>query len=346
MKPLTNVERLEAVVNGEPPDRCPVHDLACIAISKIMGYQWKDLRYEPEKAAKVANEFNKLSGSDFCFGLVDNMAVFRDLGMEVSLPDDDYGSVLAPLFKKPEDVDMVEMFDPSDPKQSKWTRLGITDKIKAYRKANCTGALTGGWSWGVITTTGFLFGLENMMMYTMTEPDIVKKAARKAESVVDGVMREGLEGGDYMWLADPSASGSIMDLNAFRDFVVPYTSSVVNGWKPDFHLPVIYHVCGDSLPKMPSIPSTGIDILSADHAISMQSAREIVGQTICLMGNVDPYVQMRAGTPESIKDDSLRCIDEAGGDGRYILAPGCEVTKDTPLQNIRAMVMAGKVYRY
>ena len=53
MAGMTNVERLNAVVNGERPDRCPVHDLACITISKIMGYQWKDLRFDPVKCAKI-----------------------------------------------------------------------------------------------------------------------------------------------------------------------------------------------------------------------------------------------------------------------------------------------------
>jgi uroporphyrinogen-III decarboxylase len=121
---------------------------------------------------------------------------------------------------------------------------------------------------------------------------------------------------------------------------------VVNGWKRDFHVPVIYHVCGDTLPIMPAIPSTGIDILSADHAISLKSAREGVGSTICLMGNVDPITVMWNGTPERIREESLRCIDEAGADGRFILSAGCEVPKDTPIQNIQALVMAAKSYKF
>ncbi len=346
MKDLTNAERLEAVVKGEQIDRCPVHDLACITISKVMGYQWKDVRFEPEKCAKITNEYNKLSGSDFCFGMLETPAMFMDLGMEVSSPDDNYGNVLAPYFKTPEDVDKLPMYDPMNPKESKWARKGIIDKVIEYRKVNDTGALTSGWSWGVITTAGFLLGVENLMMYTMTEPDIVLKATEKAKFLVDGVMRAGQEGGEVIWLPDPTASGSLMDINTFRDFVVCPTSDVVNGWKRDFHVPVIYHVCGDTLPIMPAIPSTGIDILSADHAISLKSAREVVGSTICLMGNVDPITVMWNGTPERIREESLRCIDEAGADGRFILSAGCEVPKDTPIQNIQALVMAAKSYKF
>lgn len=346
MKPLSNAERLEAVVNGEQPDRVPVHDLACITISKVMGYQWKDLRYEPVKCAKITNEYNKLSGSDFCFGMLETPSMFKDLGMEVSSPDDNYGNVLAPYFKTPEDVDTLQMYDPMNPKESEWVRKGIIDKVLEYRKVNETGALTSGWSWGVITTAGFLLGVENLMMYTMTEPELARKAAQKAKELVYGVMRAGQEGGECIWLPDPTASGSLMDINTFRDFVVLPTSEVVNRWKQEFHVPVIYHVCGDTLPIMPAIPATGIDILSADHAIDLKAAREIVGKTICLMGNVDPITTMWNGTPERIREEAYRCIDAAGADGRFFLSAGCEVPKDTPIQNIQALVMAAKSYRF
>lgn len=346
MKALSNVERLEAVVNGEQPDRVPVHDLACITISKVMGYQWKDLRYEPVKCAKITNEYNKLSGSDFCFGMLETPAMFRDLGVEVSTPDDNYGNVMSTYFKEPEDVDKLEMYDPSNPKESEWMRKGIADKINEYRKVNDTGALTSGWSWGAVTAAGFLLGVENLMMDVLTEPDIARKAIAKAKYLVDGVMRAGQEGGECIWLPDPTASGSLMDINTFKDFVVAPTSEIVNGWKRDHHVPVIYHVCGDTLPIMPAIPCTGIDILSADHAIDLAAAREIVGKTICLMGNVDPITVMWNGTPEMIRDESYKCIDKAGADGRFILSAGCEVPKDTPLQNIQAIVMAAKSYTF
>ena len=346
MKALSNVERLEAVVNGEQPDRVPVHDLACIAISKAMGYQWKDLRFEPVKCAKITNEFNKLTGSDFCFGMLETPAMFKDLGVDVSAPDDNYGNVMSTYFKEPEDVDRLEMYDPMNPKESQWARKGIIDKILEYRKVNDTGALTSGWSWGAVTAAGFLLGVETLMMDVLTEPDIARKAIEKAKFLVDGVMRAAQEGGEYIWLPDPTASGSLMDINTFRDFVVAPTSEIVNGWKRDFHVPVIYHVCGDTLPIMPAIPCTGIDILSADHAIDLAAAREIVGKTICLMGNVDPITVMWNGTPEMIRDESYKCIDAAGADGRFILSAGCEVPKDTPLQNMQAIVMAAKSYTF
>ncbi len=52
MDKMTNAERLEAIVKGELPDRVPVHDVACITVSKAMGYVWKDVRYDAKVSAK------------------------------------------------------------------------------------------------------------------------------------------------------------------------------------------------------------------------------------------------------------------------------------------------------
>ena len=346
MKSLSNAERLEAVVVGEQPDRIPVHDLACITMAQAMGYVWKDLRFEPEKCAKVTNEYNKLSGSDFCLGMVEPASMFMDLGMDISMPDDGYCDVINPYFKKPEDVDKLELYDPSNPKESKWLRKGIIDKLFEYRKVNDTGALNGGWCWGPITVAGYLMGTEKLMMYFMSEPELARKVVDKATGLVDGIMREGVGEGELMWMPDPTAAAALMDYRTYRDFVMVPTSEIIMRWRRDFHVPVVYHVCGDILSIMPAIPAIGADVMSADQTIDLKEARAIVGQTISLMGNVHPYKTMRTGTPDDVQAEAFKCINEAGGDGRFILSPGCELPRDVPMRNIQALVMAAKAYTF
>ena len=95
MSSMTKRERLDAIVNSELPDRVLVHDVACITVAKAMGYEWKDARYDAKLSAKLTNEFNKLTGSDFEFAPLETPAMFMDLGVEVSQPDDNYGNVLS-----------------------------------------------------------------------------------------------------------------------------------------------------------------------------------------------------------------------------------------------------------
>ena len=346
MSEMTNKERLQAIVAGEKPDRVPVHDVACITISKAMGYTWKDVRYDAKLSAKLADDFNKQTGSDFCFSPLETPAMFMDLGVEVSQPDDNYGNVLSAYWKEPEDVDKKELYDPMNPKESVMMRKGIVDKIDAYRKVNSTGALVSGWAWGVITTAGFLRGVETLLMDVALEPELAHKAIAKAMVLSDGVTRAGSTDTDYFWIPDPTASGTVIDLDTFKTFDLPYTKKMVDAWKAEYKVPVIYHVCGDTMPIMDAIPDTHIDILSTDHAIDLAEARKVVKDRICLMGNVHPIDTLWNGSADAVKKESLVCIEKAGKDGKFILAGGCEVPRDTPVANIKAMVDAAKSYRY
>src|SRR5512137_2007133 len=142
---MTSRERVEAVFRGELPDRVPMHDLSNLVISKAMGYQMKDLRFDAAKSVDATLKFNKLTGSDFLLvPCIETPAMFMDLGVDVTLPDDNYGNVMSSFYATPEDVDAKELYDPYDPKASKYMRLGITGKIALLNEKNDTDALTAG----------------------------------------------------------------------------------------------------------------------------------------------------------------------------------------------------------
>ncbi len=109
---------------------------------------------------------------------------------------------------------------------------------------------------------------------------------------------------------------------------------------------MVLHICGDTIPVMESVTETDANIISADHAFNLVKARETVGDKLTLMGNVHPIDVIRNGTPELIKSESLRCIEEAGKNGRFILAGGCELPRDVSVTNAKALVNAAKSYVY
>lgn len=341
---MTQRERVEAVLNGERPDRVPVHDLSNIVIAKMAGHHMKDLRFDANRSVSATLDFNRRSGSDFILGpCVESPAMFMDLGLEISLPDDNYGNVMSSYFVTPEDVDSKELYDPLDPKESPYLRKGVTDKIALLNEKNDTGALTAGWSWGVMTTAGFTRGVETLLMDLLTEPELARKIIGKASRLVDGVMTLGLESGsDSAWLPDPTSSGTIISGDTYREFVADETKRLVKDWKTKYDVPVILHICGDTVPIMDAIPQLGVDCFSVDHAVDIAVAREKVGDRLTLMGNIHPIDVLWNGTPEDVARASAVCMEKAGKDGRYILSLGCEMPRDATMENIRAMLDAAE----
>jgi len=71
-------------------------------------------------------------------------------------------------------------------------------------------------------------------------------------------------------------------------------------------------------------------------------AKEIVGETLCIFGNV-PSSMLAVGTPQDVKDYCKKAIDTVGKDGGFIMANGAFFDEAKP-ENVKAMVDFTKEY--
>jgi uroporphyrinogen decarboxylase len=53
---------------------------------------------------------------------------------------------------------------------------------------------------------------------------------------------------------------------------------------------------------------------------------------------------MLRGTPDEVSGASRRAIDAAAEGGRFILSTGDQCGRDTPFENIRAMISTARTY--
>ena len=75
--------------------------------------------------------------------------------------------------------------------------------------------------------------------------------------------------------------------------------------------------------------------IELDYLTPLAEARRIMGPEQILLGNLDPVRALRDGTPPSITAALRQCHQEAGS--RYIVGAGCEVPRETPPENLRAL---------
>jgi uroporphyrinogen-III decarboxylase len=74
----------------------------------------------------------------------------------------------------------------------------------------------------------------------------------------------------------------------------------------------------------------------------MARAKEVLGDTICLLGNV-PSAMLHLGTPQDVRAYAEQLIDTAGKGGGFILSNGAFFDHAKP-ENVKAMVEAAKEY--
>jgi len=109
-------------------------------------------------------------------------------------------------------------------------------------------------------------------------------------------------------------------------------------------MPICLHICGQTLPIIEMMASTGADILSVDQ-IDMVAAKNLVGTKACLLGNVKPAETLLKGTPAAVMAEVRNIIEQVGDSPKgLIISSGCEVPFHTPPENLDALITATRIY--
>ena len=95
------------------------------------------------------------------------------------------------------------------------------------------------------------------------------------------------------------------------------------------------HICGDITHLLPGIADLDIDILDVDHMVDMRAARDAMGTSIALAGNIDPVSGILQGTPEKIRKQTLGIYAMVGNP--FIVNAGCEIPAGTHPENLKAL---------
>jgi uroporphyrinogen-III decarboxylase len=95
------------------------------------------------------------------------------------------------------------------------------------------------------------------------------------------------------------------------------------------------HICGNTRFALAGMGRLGCEIVDLDFLSPIAEGRAKMGAGQILLGNINPVTVLRGGTPKGIFSAIGECHGQAGA--RYIVGAGCEIPRDTPLENVRAL---------
>ena len=197
---------------------------------------------------------------------------------------------------------------------------------------------------GPFTLASLLRGQERFLRDLIRNPDLVRGILKPATESSKRFAVAAVERGvNVVVVADPVASTSMISPKMFDQFAFPYTEEVLRAVGGAGGIPSL-HICGATTPILKRLVDTGARIVELDYLVDLQFAKEEIGNSVCIEGNVDPTRALLSGRPEDVEREARECIAKAGPGGGFILSSGCEVPLDAPLENVRAMVLAAKKY--
>ena len=205
------------------------------------------------------------------------------------------------------------------------------------------------WIVGVTVTTIFetawaLRGLEQLMMDFVTDPDLADKILDIPFQYHLTAAKKLVEMGvDMIWTGDDmgAQNSMIISPDLWRKFFKPRMARFFSELKdinPD--VKIAYHTDGNVRPIIPDFIEIGLDVLNPVQPASMDPAelKDEFGKELSFWGTVDEQYTLPFGTPEEVEQEIITRLKTIGAAGGLIIGPTHHVQLDTPLDNFWAMV--------
>ncbi len=330
---MTPRRRFLSALYGGRVDKVPAMTLSSVVTLEAMEMTdawFPEAHLDAEKMARLAATAHEELGLDTI------MPVFHSQ-LEADALDaatwwgtvDNWPATSAHVLADPEDFKI-----PSDylKRQSFQAVLGAIKLLrKRYPDVGIVGKVYGPWSVGY-----HLVGIENYLMDTILDPD---KIRRYLEVMLPACMMSAhaqLEAGaDAIMWAD-HANRELVSPDTYRDFLLEMHKQVT----VEIGGPSIFHCCGETTDRIDYFAEAGWDCFHFESQVDPYVAKEITGDRMSLMGNINNPTTLFSGTYEDTYQACMGVL-EAGVNG---LAPEGSVPLGTKMEVLMALTDSARDY--
>jgi [methyl-Co(III) methanol-specific corrinoid protein]:coenzyme M methyltransferase len=202
--------------------------------------------------------------------------------------------------------------------------------ISLLKKRLGDGAAVCGKVFGSWTQAYHYFGVERFLMDAASDADATRRILDRLMPVTLQFAAAQIEAGaDCILLAD-HATRDLCGPRMYEQYLVPLHCRLAEQIK----VPVILHICGNTVDRIEMIARTGLACFHWDTKTgSAAEVRRVAGPRLALMGGISNYKLLQA-TPAEIAVDS----DAAARAGINVVGPECAIPLATPLANLLAIV--------
>ena len=328
---MTGRERILAMLAGQKVDSFPCMPITMMFAADILGTTYgehiADHKIMADAQVKTAESF----GLDYVSVIGPAPETF-DLGSQVQWYDDQPPAVIEEqaLFA---DKSALASVSARNPPLGRWMEDRLLG-VELLRKRAGRELLVEGWVEGPCAEAAELRGVNRLMVDFFDDPAFVRDLldftleleTRFALAQIDS-------GADVIGIGD--AVASLVGPRIYREQVWPWEKKLVDAIHAGGGR-VRLHICGNTSKILDEIARLGCDMVDIDFPVRIQEARSKLGPGQTLTGNLDPIRNLRNGSAETIMQ-SLQVLAQQAG-SLWIVAAGCEIVRDTPHINLRAMV--------
>ncbi len=130
----------------------------------------------------------------------------------------------------------------------------------------------------------------------------------------------------------------------FRELSIDFLPDLL-----DIYPHTMLHLCGKVTPHLTANMDAlraldGLSMINVGSHVDLAWLKAALAGKVGVAGNVDHLTLLPHATPAEAEAAARRAIEAGKDGGGYMLAPGCEITADTPPANVAALMMAAATY--
>lgn len=324
-------ERVLSRMQGRSTDRLPLMPITMMFAAAQIGARYydyvTDFRVLAEAQIRTAEKF----GFDYVSVISDPAREPADLGAAVEFYPDQPPAIIEDRALLADKSGLATLQAPDPHSGSR-----MHDRIKGVallKQRAGRDLIVEGWVEGPCAEAADLRGINTLMMDFYDDPVFVEDLFEFVIAMELQFAKAQVEAGaDLIGIGD--AAASLVGPKFYQRFVWPHEKKLIEGVHA-LGAAVRLHICGNTRKILKGMGETGADIVDLDYLSPIAEARAAMGPRQVLLGNLEPVGVLRNGTPEIVHDAIAACHRDAGEN--YIAGAGCEVCRDTPEANLRAL---------
>jgi len=324
-------ERVRARMDGRPTDRLPLMPITMMFAAGQIGARYYDYVTDCRVLAEAQIRTAETFGFDYVSVISDPAREPADLGAVVQFYPDQPPAIIEERALLADKTRLATL-RPPDP-------LGggrMHDRVQgvALLKQRAAGDLiVEGWVEGPCAEAADLRGINALMTDLYDDPTFVEDLFEFAVAMELQFAKAQVEAGAGL-IGIGDAAASLIGPRFYSGLVWKYERKLIEAIH-ELGAAVRLHICGNTRKIVDGMGRTGADIIDLDYLSPIAGARAAMGRRQVLLGNIEPVGVLRNGTPETVRDAIAVCHRDAGEN--YIVGAGCEVCRDTPEANLRAL---------
>ncbi|MEJ2749557.1 MAG: uroporphyrinogen decarboxylase family protein [Anaerolineae bacterium] len=338
MSEMTSLERVLAAMTHKQPDRVPVFPILLLHGAAELGMELEQYFSRGVNWAEGQLKLRDKFGHDCVVGVPHVVQDITAFGAKVMYWKNGPPSPGGMVIHSWQDVDQLTVPDPYAVPELVETLKAIELLAKEVKgEVPIIGAAIAPFS-----LPSMLMGTERWMDLLLFEETAVRERVMKRmldvtlDFCVAWSNAQLAAGADVIVLADGMASAAVLTRQQFIDLALPLVKETVSRIKGN----VVHEGVGHLYPMLDLLVDTGIVGVILSHLDDLAVCRQIVGDKLALIGNLN-NIEMLRWSPEEMTRKCGEAIQSNGSCTGFVLsAQGPEIPLGVSDEAIQAMVQA------